>query len=180
MKLKILMLAVVGVMLSVCARAEFYISAGLGAAKNTGNVTKTIVNKDYETSPIYSLAVGYDLPFVDIVRVEGEYLHNRAKLKNGLGYVNFDAAMANGYVDIPFVLPLITPYVGAGIGVARMENSTVMPYQLMLGLDGEIFVLPIVGSLEYRYLKTNKEASSAQEKDKYYNHVLMAKIRYEF
>ena len=91
-----------------------------------------------------------------------------------------DALAANGYVDIPFILPLLTPYVGAGIGYGRLENSNVMPMQLMLGMDAEIFVIPVVGSIEYRYLQTNRPAKSAGERNKFYSHVLMLKLRYEF
>ena len=88
--------------------------------------------------------------------------------------------MANGYVDIPFILPLLTPYVGVGLGYGRFENDNVMPMQLMLGMDAEIFVIPVVGSLEYRYLQTNRSAKSANERNKFYSHILMAKLRYEF
>lgn len=180
MKIKTLIFAFLGVVLACSAQAGFYVSGGAGVAKNTGSTTKTILKGDYRNSMVYSGAVGYDLPFIDIIRVEGEYLHNRTKIKKGLGYVNLDAAMANGYVDIPFILPLLTPYVGAGLGYGRFENSNVMPMQFMLGMDAEIFVIPVVGSLEYRYLQTNRSAKSANERNKFYSHILMAKLRYEF
>ena len=180
MKIKTLIFACLGLLLACSAHAEFYISGGAGLAKNTGSTVKSVAKADYQTSMLYSVAVGYDLPFVDIIRIEGEYLHNRTKIKKGLGYVNMDAAMANGYVDIPFILPLLTPYVGAGIGYGRLENSNVMPMQLMLGMDAEIFVIPVVGSIEYRYLQTNRPAKSAGERNKFYSHVLMLKLRYEF
>ena len=180
MKIKILFFAL-SVMLSISvAHAEFYISAGLAAVKNTASVLKNAYKADYDTSTAYSVAAGYDLPFVDIVRIEGEYFHNRAEIKKGLGYINMDALMANAYVDIPFILPLITPYAGAGIGYGRFESSNVMPLQFMLGLDAEIFVIPVIGSVEYRFMQANREAKDAKSKEKYYSHMIMAKLRYEF
>ena len=180
MKIKTFVLAFVGIVTAFCAHAEFYVSAGLAAVKNTASVTKKLYKADYDTSTAYSVAVGYDLPFVDIVRIEGEYFHNRAEIKKGLGHINMDALMANAYVDIPFILPLITPYAGAGVGYGRFENSNVMPLQLMLGLDAEIFVIPVIGSVEYRFMQANREAKNAKSREKYYSHMLMAKLRYEF
>ena len=180
MKIKTLIFAFLGVLLACSAHAEFYISGAAGIAKNTGSTTKNLLKGDYQTSAIYSAAVGYDLPFIDIIRIEGEYFHNRTKIKKGLGYVNMDAAMANAYVDIPFVLPLLTPYIGGGIGYGRFESDNVMPMQLMLGIDAEIFVIPVIGSFEYRYLQSNRSAKSANERNKFYSHILMAKLRYEF
>lgn len=180
MKIKTLAVACLGVLMACSAHAGFYISGGAGIAKNTASTVKDAIKGDYQTSAVYDAAVGYDLPIVDIIRVEAEYLHNRTKIKKGLGYVNMNAAIANAYVDIPFILPLITPYVGAGIGYARLEDSNVLPMQFMIGLDAEIFVIPVVGSVEYRYLQSNRSAKSANEKNKFYSHILMAKVRYEF
>ena len=180
MKIKTLIYAFLGVLLACSAQAGLYVSGGVGIAKNTGSTVKNITKGDYQTSAVYSAAVGYDLPFIDIIRVEGEYLHNRAKIRKGLGYINMDTLTANAYIDIPFILPLLTPYIGGGIGYGRLENDNVMPMQLMLGMDAEIFVIPVVGSLEYRYMQTNRPAKSANEKNKFYNHILMAKVRYEF
>lgn len=180
MKFKTLFLALIGISIAFCAHAEFYVSAGMAAIKNTASASKKLITADYDSSVGYSVAVGYDLPFVDIVRVEGEYFHNRAEIKNNLGHINMDALMANAYVDVPFVLPLITPYVGAGIGYGRFERSNVMPVQFMLGLDAEIFVVPVIGSVEYRFMQANREAKSASNREKYYSHMLMAKLRYEF
>ena len=180
MKLKTFLLALIGVFVAFSAQAEFYVSAGVAAVKNTASASKNLLKADYDSSVAYSVAFGYDLPFLDIVRIEGEYFHNRAQIKNGLGHINMDALMANAYVDIPFVMPLITPYAGAGVGYGRFENNNVMPVQFMLGLDAEIFVIPVIGSVEYRFMQANREAKSAHSREKYYSHMLMAKLRYEF
>ena len=181
MKIKTLIIACLGVLMACSAHADFYVSGGFGWAENTGSTTvKGVVKGDYNSSRVYSGAVGYKLPFIDIVRIEGEYFHNRTKVKKGLGYVNINTAMANGYVTIPSFIPLISPYVGAGIGYGRLEKDDIMPMQFMLGLDADIFAIPVVGSLEYRYLQSNRAAKKGDEKNKYYSHMIMAKIRYEF
>ena len=180
MKLKTFLFALLAFGIAFSARAEFYVSAGIAAVKNTASALKKGYEADYNSSTAYSVAFGYDLPFVDIVRIEGEYFHNRAQIKDGLGHINMDALMANAYVDIPFVMPLITPYVGGGIGYGRFESSNVMPLQFMLGLDAEIFVIPVIASAEYRFTQANREARTTTSKEKYYSHMLMAKLRYEF
>ena len=180
MKIKVLCLALLGLLLSVPAMAEFYVSGGLGMVKNTGDIHKNLAKASYKNAAVYSAAFGYDLPFIDLVRIEGELLHNRAKITHGKGNVDLNALMANAYVDIPLMLPMITPYVGAGIGYGRLENTHVMPMQVMLGVDAEVFVIPVVASAEYRFLQTNTEAKKANERDNYYAHIFMLKLRYEF
>ena len=180
MKLKTLFLALLAVFVAFSAQAEFYVSGGMAKLKNAASALRDGHKADYHSSVGYSLAFGYDLPFIDIMRIEAEYFHNRTEIEKGLGYINIDALMANAYVDIPFVLPLITPYAGAGIGYGFFEHSHVMPYQFMLGLDAEIFVIPLIASAEYRFMQTNREAQSGASKEKYYSHMLMAKLRYEF
>lgn len=174
------LLALACAFIAVPALAEFYVSAGLGATYNRGSIIRDGHKDDYDTSASYSLAFGYDLPFIDLVRIEAEYMHNRSDIEKAGGAVSMNALMANGYVDLPLPLPLITPYVGAGLGYARLESDNVMAYQGIIGVDAEIFVLPIIGSLEYRYMETNRAAKRLHETDKYYAHTIMAKIRYEF
>lgn len=174
------LLVMVCALIAIPASAEFYASVGLGATYNRGSIIRDGHKDDYDTSASYSLAVGYDLPIIDLVRIEAEYLHNRSDIDNAGGAVSMNALMANGYVDIPFPIPLLTPYVGAGIGYARLESDNVAAFQGMIGVDAEIFVLPIIGSLEYRYMETNRPAKRLHETDKYYAHTIMAKIRYEF
>ena len=69
MKIKILFLALIGFMMAVPAMADFYVSGAMGMAKNTGDIHKNFAKQKYKTSSVYSVAFGYDLPFVDIVRV---------------------------------------------------------------------------------------------------------------
>lgn len=180
MKIKALLFVLLGFMLATPAMAEFYVSGGVGVVKNTGDIHKGLSKEDYHNSPIYSLAFGYDLPIVNAFRAEGEILHNRAKISGGKGYVDLNALMANAYLDITLFPGILTPYVGVGLGYGRLESTHVLPMQLMLGVDvADISPLPITASAEYRFLKTNTEAKKATERDNYYGHVLMLKLRYE-
>lgn len=179
-RLKMMCLGLLGAALCSPAMAGTYLSVGVGPTYNDGSAYRHGLKSDYDTSAMYSVAVGYELPVFDLLRVEGEYLHNRAELSKNLGKTTLDAAMANAYVNIPFPVPLLTPYVGAGIGYARFESSNRIAYQGMIGLDAEIFVIPVVGSLEYRYTELNSPATRQDEKYKYYGHTIMAKVRYEF
>ena len=181
MKIKALFLCLLGLILAMPVLADFYVAGGVGIVKNTGDIHKGISKEDYKNSPIYSLAFGYDLPIVNAFRAEGEFFHNRAKISGGKGFIDLDALMANAYLDITLFPGIITPYIGAGIGYGRLESTHVMPMQLMLGMDiADISPLPITASAEYRYLKTNTEAKKAHERDNYYGHILMLKLRYEF
>ena len=181
MKIKVLGLSVLVALMAFSANAEFYVSAGAGAVKNTGDVYKNFDKLDYHTSAAYSLAFGYDLPVINAFRFEGELLHNRSKLSKSKGKVVLNALMANAYLDISLFPDLLfTPYIGAGIGYGRLEDTNVIPMQGIVGIDADISVLPVVASAEYHFMQTNTDGKRAHERDKYYAHMLMLKLRYEF
>ena len=161
--------------LSFPARADFYASAGLGFSKSNGSAS----THDLKNSEIYSAAFGWQTPFWDVLRVEGEYLHNRAPIKN-MGKISMDALMGNAYVSIPMPLSIITPYVGVGAGVSNLQDDKVLMYQGMLGLDADVFAIPVVASLEYRYLKANRDVKDNHIEYKYDSHSLLLKLKYEF
>ncbi len=180
MKVKFIALFLVGCFFfNTEASAEFYVSAGVGKTFNSGSAWSHGQKSDIKNSNMYSLAVGYDLPFIDILRVEGEYLHNRAQV-GSIGKTTYDGLMLNGYLDIPFPVPLFTPYAGVGFGPGRYEGKYVLGYQAMLGVDAEVFVIPLVASLEYRYTRTNRHGERNNEVYKFYAHTIMMKLRYEF
>ena len=184
MKIKVLCLALLSLLLSVSARADFYASVGAGFVKNTGDIHKDSIKVSYKNSPAFSAAFGYTLPVADFVRFEAELLHNKAKTTHGEGSIDLNALMANAYLDLPLLpvlaIPMITPYIGVGLGYGRLEDTNVIPLQAMVGIDAEIFYVPLVASAEYRFLQTNTEATRANERDNYYAHILMLKLRYEF
>ena len=175
MKKYILTFLGLSLLFSFSAKAEFYASTGLGFSKSNGSIN----SHGLKDSEIYSFAFGWQTPFWDVLRIEGEYLHNRPTSKNK-GKLSMDGLMGNGYVSIPSLIPFITPYVGAGVGVSNLQDDKALMYQGMLGIDASIFSIPVVGSLEYRYLKANSSVKDNHLKYKYDSHSLMLKLRYEF
>ena len=162
------------------AQAEFYASAGVGYTHNTGKATRGNIQAKVDDSMLYSLAAGYQLPALDLVRLEAEYMHNHADLKAKIGNLNMDALMANGYVRIPVPLLLLEPYAGLGLGVMRLNQEFGMLYQGMLGIEADIFTLPMVADLEYRYSQGNRSVSHQAKTLKYYAHTLLLKLRWLF
>lgn len=70
--------------------------------------------------------------------------------------IEADRVMANMYVDVQTSLPF-RPYVGAGVGIARLQlandDDTVLAYQAMTGITYTPASFPIVEfGLGYRYL----------------------------
>lgn len=99
-------------------------------------------------------------------RTEVDDLDAQREVSHGQGYFSMLSAMANGYVDYDFGLPVI-PYVGAGIGWARVEldannedgilrvegEDNILSWALMIG--GSIPVNDVMDiSVGYRYIKT--------------------------
>lgn len=165
---------------SSVANADFYGSFGVGVAFNDGSVTTKDLRSSYDDSASYSFAVGYQLPllFTD-VRVEGEYLRNHPDIKKG-GHSNMDALMINGYANVPLI-PVIDPYIGLGLGMARFEHENSPAMQFMLGADYELpTTLPITIGAEYRYFKVNEDGGNRGEIAKMHSNILMLKVRYHF
>ncbi len=161
---------------ALSAQAGMYIGAGLGYAKNKGDVKFSSFKEDYKSSSTYSVAVGYDLPVVP-VRLEGELFSNSSKIEHTKKHVRYNALMGNAYVNLPF--PIVAPYVGAGVGYVRLKGDNVSAWQGMFGVETNIPLIPVTGGLEYRYISSG-EAKKSGAKYEYKTHVLMAKIRFEF
>ncbi|MDD4519626.1 MAG: outer membrane beta-barrel protein [Alphaproteobacteria bacterium] len=163
------------------AQAGMYVGAGLGIAGNSGEAAEVATSQDYDykSSPAYSLSLGYDVPILPI-RVEGEFIRNSAKLKEIGNKVFLNGLMANAYVNLPF--PIVSPYIGAGVGFVRFKGENTSAYQAMLGVEASIPFVPVKGGVEYRYLTTKNDSkfSSDQYNLDYDAHILMAKVRFEF
>ena len=166
--------------LSSVAKADFYGSFGLGVAFNNGSSTTKDLRSSYDDSAAYSFAVGYQLPLLlTDVRVEGEYLRNHPDIKDG-GHSNMDALMANAYANIPLT-PIVDPYVGFGLGMARFEHENSPAMQFMLGAEYELPTeLPITIGAEYRFFKVNEHGGNRGEVAKLNSNILMLKVRYHF
>lgn len=166
--MKKILLATVSLLFTVsAAQAEgFYISAGTGININ-GSSAKTLtgngeIKNRYDNSPIYNVALGYDLPFLPL-RIEAEGLRTTADVKTpinvggtwlqGKETMTVNALMANAYVRIP----LIGLYAGAGIGYGKVKGEKTPLYQGMVGVEYPIFVLPLHIGVEYRHTRSAKD-----------------------
>lgn len=125
------------IMLNTGAQAQFgapdvYVAAGGGGAVLMDTViTEKATGTTFETLPFpgYALTGAVGLDF-GLLRLEGEAFYNRYDLDtiksagidlNSSGNFQILAGMANVFVDIP--LPVVTPFVGAGIGYAEVKAS---------------------------------------------------------
>ncbi len=167
------------VLSSLTAHAGVYGSAGVGVSLNDGSVTREEMKTAYENSPVYSVAVGYELPIPVIdIRGEVEYLHVQPRVKQGIDS-RFDGAFANAYVDIPFI-PIIDPYVGGGIGYARFDHNNTTALQGMVGIEYELPIIPFAIGAEYRHMKTNEVGGKWDSPSKFHSNIFMIKGRYTF
>lgn len=199
--MKKLWLAAVAALLfsASAARADFYLSAGAGLNIN-GSDLKTFTDKDelksrYDDSPIYSLALGYDIPVIPVrVEIEGfrtesdvsapVKINNQWMLVNDTMTVN--AAMANAYVRVP----IFGLYAGVGVGYGKVEGQKTSLYQGMIGLEYGLPVVPLHFAIEYRHIQAVDDFDELKQFDnihdftksssKFKADVLMAKIRFDF
>ena len=162
------------------ASAEFYVAAGAGYSYNSGTANGGGVRANVDDSVLYSLATGYQLPMLDLVRLEAEYQHNHADLHGKLGHMDMDAFMANGYVSIPVPWLFLEPYAGLGLGVMRLNQEVGMLYQGILGIEADIFNIPLKAAAEYRYSEGNRSVRHEGKELKYYAHILLLKLKYLF
>ncbi len=145
---------------TVSANAGVYVQGGMG------------IGIDSDRS--ISAAVGYEFDFLVKPRAEIEYLYTRAHYDGHKSDLN--AAFANAYLTIPFV-PLVDPYVGAGIGRARLNHDDSAVAQGIAGLEFELPVLPLSIGAEYRYLKLFDKTNSSK---KYDDNLFLVKLKYAF
>ncbi len=161
------------------AQADFYAGIGAGASLNNGSVTHQDIVSDYKNTPIYSIAGGYELPLPILdIRGEVEYLRIRPNAKYGEDS-KFDGVFLNGCADIPFV-PVIDPYVGAGIGYTRFDHKNSTAWQGIAGVEYGIPVLPVTLAGEYRYMKVTEAGGKWDSKSKFNTNIFMIKARYSF
>lgn len=145
---------------SATASAGMYVQGGLG----------TGIDSDRSVSA----ALGYQLGFLLKPRAEIEYLYTRAHYDGHKSDLN--SVFANGYLTIPFV-PFVDPYVGAGIGHARLNHDDSAVAQGILGLEFGVPVLPLTMGAEYRYLKLFDKTNGSK---KYDDNLFMLRLKYLF
>jgi len=162
MNKKVLFASILGLALlsSVDANA-MYIGAGVGVSKN--ELKDNIENQKFSTNGAYTVSVGYSLPIMFVKpRVELEYSDLLSSEDND--DVKTRGVALNAFVNIP-VLPVVTPYVGVGVGYFRQEMESdksdwkVLP-QYMAGVDIAIPFSPFAFGAEYRLIDTSFEYDS--------------------
>ncbi len=117
----------------------------IGALENDATFSSTdFKSADFDENVGYSAALGFGFT---IARGELEVIYNKIDGDGKDFEVEQFSWYANGYVDLDFApIPLVTPYVGAGLGQTQVKledinNDTddmVFTYQLMAGLNFEL------------------------------------------
>lgn len=167
--------------------------AGLSLLEDSDTRGSASGSHDFEPGWLGLGAIGYAFP--SGFRVEGEVGYRRNNVDNGPGRAEAWSVMGNALYDFN-TGTRFTPYVGAGIGGARLnfsnvatgstsvdDSDTVLAYQ---GLAGVTYQLNTNVNLDlgYRYFTTEKpsfrtRAGGSVESD-YDDHAVMLGLRYRF
>ncbi len=160
----------------------------------------------FDTGWMAALAVGYGLQNGFRAEIEGAHRHNgidQFRRLEGSGSLNASTLMVNGYYDINLNDFPIVPYIGVGIGMARINGNgikrnlvtccpqvdgsdTVFAYQAIAGLSWRLMPALSIG-VEYRFLGTtrfNLDAESAGirtgARGHYHDHAAVLNLRWTF
>lgn len=203
---RILFVSILGVLLAFTfSTAQAAEGMYVGAKVGLSILSDSNINGNYGYSSEYSydngfgldVAIGYKFP---MFRVEGEAGYYANDLngysdRNRSGEANGDVkhliGMANAYFDFDNA-SFITPYVGGGVGVAKVDLSdnsfnwddsdTVYAYQFMAGASFSLTPqLSIVA--EYRYFGTQDPEFNHDDgsfKAEIESHNLLAGLRIQF
>ena len=171
---------------------DFYVGGTIGMGENIAMLPSSMDLGDIrQGSRSYGAVAGIDIPFL---RFEGEY--NFIAADNA----NLQAAMANVYFK--FSTPIITPYIGGGVGrvfgasmgdveipilgAATIAGQGAMAYQGMLGLTVDLPFLPVKIDLEGRVFFTpdafvaTMPVTSELQNVGFLQYDVRAKLRYVF
>ncbi|MBN2676232.1 MAG: porin family protein [Alphaproteobacteria bacterium] len=158
-KLSLVALATMLVGGAMPATAGFYGSLGVGSA-----LSASVEDADADDGAAYAIAVGSDVPLLP-VRVEVESFDiqfgDLTYSTDNYGKFSAHGLMLNAYAGLP--IPVVSPYIGAGIGKAQTSateahaSKTESAYQLMAGIELSIPLLPFALGVEYRYLDTSAD-----------------------
>ncbi|HFQ88805.1 MAG TPA: porin family protein [Desulfobulbus sp.] len=195
-------LAIVSFPLTTMAANGVYLkaNAGVGMAMDTDidnmpNAAGT-AKMTFDTGFVGTAAIGYD--FANPFRVEGEYLWQKNDLDRisyNNTYGNFNqgdlktqAVMINGYYDVD-TGSAWTPFVGAGIGWAKLDLSAAP--QLDISDNDDVFAYQFMGGVayainsqwsldvQYRFFGTN-DATIKGADFNFKSNDLMVGLRYNF
>lgn len=180
---------------------DFYIAAGAGGTiLEDTDVRSPALDFETEPFPGYALTGALGLDF-GLLRIEGEIFRSVYSIDNikGAGVdVNAEgsfkttAGMANIFIDIPLVV--VTPFIGAGIGRARVDaddirfrgvdivddEDTVTAWQARAGIA--FGILPLTDmTIGYRYFVTDDlNLENDVDIDKLKSHILELGLRVTF
>ena len=180
---------------------DFYIAAGAGGTVlEDTDVRSPLLDFETEPFPGYTLNGALGLDF-GLLRVEGEVYHSRYSIDD-INSAGFDtnaegsfktlAGMANIFIDIP--VPFVNPFIGAGIGRARVDaddirfqnvdivddDDTVTAWQARAGFA--FGILPLTDlTLGYRYFVTDDlNLDNGVDVDKLKSHSVELGLRVTF
>jgi len=176
----------------------------LSTAKFTSD--NTADNSEVKSKTGFGLGLlgGFDF---GTYRLEGEFAYRKNNLKEITfvgsstepvsGDVSSMALLVNGYYDFRMVSPTFVPYLGLGLGGARVkakvihqdgstiadDSDTVFAYQLAAGV-GYAVSKEVTLDLGYKYFATAKpeirDANGVKGKGEYQTHNIFLGARYSF
>ena len=135
------------------------VTAGMGASSIGGNT---------HSSQNFGVVFGMDVP---LFRIEAEYNFLT------LNAFNAHVGMINAYVKAP--IPIITPYIGGGMGTVFGGSDDVRSgpaFQGMIGLQMDAQFLPILFDVEARVMRINEIVPGHGMTD----FAIRTKLRYRF
>ena len=156
---------------------DFYAGGTFGIGGQT-----LFMDDDHESmsAQSYGAVFGMDLP---LVRIEGEYNYTDSD------DMHLNLAMVNAYLKLP--TPVITPYIGAGVGTTfssqyhlnghtNIDIDDAIAYQGMLGVTFDLPLMPITIDVEGRVLYANDIFEYNVKDNDLLHYEGRLKIRYEF
>lgn len=186
--------------LAIAETSPLYITLGAGltyledADLSGGGSTTTASG----SNPSWALMGAVGMGVFDSVRAELELAHRDHGLDNRGGELNASSIMANMFYDIPVKLIGFTPYVGAGLGAARINADEITTtqfglvddkdwtwaYQGIAGVAADV-ANNLKVTLDYRYFSTFNDpefssASGTKVDGEFTDHTIMLGFRYSF
>lgn len=167
--------------------------AGLSLLRDADTRGSTTATHEFDPGWLGVGAVGYAFP--SGIRLEGELGYRRNNVDGGSGHAEAWSLMGNALYDFN-TGTRFTPYVGAGVGGARLnfnnvsagatsidDSDTVLAYQGLAGVTYQVET-NIKLDLGYRYLATEKPSfrtrAGGTVDSEYDDHAVMFGLRYQF
>ena len=129
--------------------------SGISAKSHAGfyaGFSNTLFSKIHDKSNISGyqriINLGYNFPWFVPAEIEGEYSFGKYKSQDVSSYG------ITGHFFIP--APVVSPYLGYGIGSMEMKSKDQSIHQFVAGVKYKIPVAPIAILAEYRYILGNE------------------------